>query len=609
MILQPKQAKRFYRIFDSLMVYAHKRLGTGGRLFNGYGEIDDRQALEVTKELWGTPENLAIIDDFVRENPMKLSRQDLAEASSWKQGIKDFFILVRRGSDVFALYVDYAIALRGLTQEIDTMLNTMPSAVETVLLPFDGRIVYALSVEEYPVNMGPTIGANMERELDEAIGARKVIKSGRELIAKADELKRAALDQRAEEFARQTELDMNADAEVEGQHRGVLAGLDPAERERVVNEQTKQLARSFPRAKMIEMMASSCFRGAPATTIDGVLGKLNKSELQDMAYGFGVRGAVSAMKKGELIEAVKPRVPRSRDQLLQIMRVGGLRDVQNIRRLVESGGLVVVRDSEVETFSSVIAPIAPLALTYHRDGVFTTVMPADALAQLRDVDWDAEERRAREWEEVETLLSLMVDLRGVVYLGEALDELVNVHGMDARLLDEGFTEALMMAAERDAATFELSFYHDEPILANTLMDLGVKNEAGFQRLVESVLAEQGNKPVRPVSQELRDAGEVARLVLKCKEAQDFMAYLNEHVPDEADDYFFAEDVTLEIIDQSRDLINPAEALHVLERHGFLPTEAQLKRLLELIMNLTNAVPKWTNNGWAPTELETAIGGR
>ena len=82
-----------------------------------------------------------------------------------------------------------------------------------------------------------------------------------------------------------------------------------------------------------------------------------------------------------------------------------------------------------------------------------------------------------------------------------------------------------------------------------------------------------------------------------------------HVPDEADDYFFAEDVTLEIIDQSRDLINPAEALHVLERHGFLPTEAQLKRLLELIMNLTNAVPKWTNNGWAPTELETAIGGR
>ena len=50
-------------------------------------------------------------------------------------------------------------------------------------------------------------------------------------------------------------------------------------------------------------------------------------------------------------------------------------------------------------------------------------------------------------------------------------------------------------------------------------------------------------------------------------------------------------------------------LGILEDNGYVPDEAHLRKLIDLLMNMSNAMPNWMNNGWAPNELHEAYTGK
>ena len=607
MILQPKQAKRFYRLFDTLIVYANDQLHVTDRLLSHYGELDDLEALKVVQALWDGHDNRYVIARFVDENPYRFSRADLKEVARWECGIYDLFNVDRRGRDICFLYSEHAIAVRGLTREIDTMLNQTPSTVETVLLPFENAVVYGMSISEMPIGMGPGILKVIANELDESFAEGRVIRSGADFERRAAELEKAALDREAEHFAYQTELDMNADVQVEGQHRGVLAGLSPEEREAAVQAELDRVG--LDSASLVKTVAKSCYTGTPARTLDESFNKLNKPFLQDLAYSFGVRGSVSSMNKAKLIEAVKPHIPTDRGSLLGMVRTSGTSAVRDVAKLVAAGGELRVRDEEVTSHDSVILPMFPLMLTYHRDGVFTTVMPSDVLAKLSDVDWNGQLSRAGRIDKSLKIVDLLVDLHGIVYLDEVLDELERHLTCDDEFFSVELLPAIVAASGGAAIGCVLDTLGGDPVLVDYGIAQRLDGASGGERdgILFDLLDQQEGKPFRSVSDELVATGSVNAWVMKGSEARALMAYLDEHVPDEADDYFFAEDVTADIIDLSRDFVNPVEALHIIEDYGFMPTEAQLKRLIDLVMNLANAVPKWTNNGWSPMELHEMTG--
>jgi hypothetical protein len=91
-------------------------------------------------------------------------------------------------------------------------------------------------------------------------------------------------------------------------------------------------------------------------------------------------------------------------------------------------------------------------------------------------------------------------------------------------------------------------------------------------------------------------------MLSQKSTRDLIAYLDAHVPDGCDDYFFAENFVESVIDEARDFCDIGFLMDRFREDEFVPTEAQLNHLLELILAMVNDVPKWTNNGWSPNEL-------
>lgn len=94
-------------------------------------------------------------------------------------------------------------------------------------------------------------------------------------------------------------------------------------------------------------------------------------------------------------------------------------------------------------------------------------------------------------------------------------------------------------------------------------------------------------------------------MLKIPEVAELRSYLDAHVPDEANDYLFADDVIEQYLDDMQVGMPGMDAIHhyvdILDEYGLVPTEAVLTQLMNRIMKMMNAVPTWPNNGWAPKE--------
>lgn len=613
MILQPKQGKRFYRLFDTLCLYVNNRLQLFQQPFTPYGDLDDKVRFDVMQALWQSRNNQQLIADFVNENPRGLSRTDLKEVQRWECALYGNFFVSRRGSDVFFYYAEHAIAVRGITREPDSILGSLPTMVETALLPFENAVVYAVSMLEYPVSMGPGIQAANTDWINAAIGENRVIRNSSQFVRLAPQLKEHELQAQAEHFAYQTELDMNADAQVEGQHRGALAGLDPSEKEARLRaylaKEYQETQAGAENEAFLHALKHKCFQGQPAQTLDEAYAKLNKYELQDMARSLGITGPVSTMKKAELLRQIKARSPMDAAGLRSLMRTLSEDDLRDLQRLVEADGTCSVSDHQALKQGKPMLSMFPLTLTYHRDGQFVTVMPQEALDALAPIDWEAEFARAKRYDRIVDFFNLVVDLRGLVHIEDAVEECIERTGIDPSAEDDDFMSMLFFRVHARATGFAID-YLDEDILlidagfADTLDELSpLERRDAIQKLLD----EQGIKPPRPVPDELDEAGSVVGWMLRTEPVQALVAYLDEHVPDGEDDYFFARDMVSEIILAAQESINSfTELPEILDLYGLNPTEAQLKRVVDLAGNVFNSVPKWCNNGWAPLELHNGL---
>ena len=142
------QQEKFYRMFYSLIDYCNKRLELiDDPSFPWSPDCDPHDVSEVAEYIWS---NTSIIDDYIKDNPAKLDKQHLNQVAQWKYGIGDRFFLVRHDA-VHSLLMsnDCIFAIIGLSRELSEMLQTTPDIVDTIILPFEGRLVYATNIASY----------------------------------------------------------------------------------------------------------------------------------------------------------------------------------------------------------------------------------------------------------------------------------------------------------------------------------------------------------------------------------------------------------------------------------------------------------------------------
>ena len=163
MVLNDEQNELFFDTMDSLLYYVNDRF----RVVEGFtldysSPIDDVKSSLVAHELW---ENVEIIDDFVRDNPQRLSPRCLDLARSWKNALPGFYTLVRYQSGRALLMGEAGVfSVCGVTYELEHEIGKAPAYVETVLLPFEDTVVYDGFLQAYDTDHS---AAELQRIQDE----------------------------------------------------------------------------------------------------------------------------------------------------------------------------------------------------------------------------------------------------------------------------------------------------------------------------------------------------------------------------------------------------------------------------------------------------------
>ena len=176
MLLNSKDARRFFILFDNLSAYAHDRLRVVEDEEFWTGEpprgIGDAGQYKTVNALWNEP---AIIDDYVLQNPDGLGKSDLRVVSSWKSAYHDtFYVTHTPAGDVVFYAENYVFVVCGLTKEIEDMVGTLPTMVETTMLPYAQSIVYDQHMMLYPIDIGPNMRGTLDRELADALSGGQV---------------------------------------------------------------------------------------------------------------------------------------------------------------------------------------------------------------------------------------------------------------------------------------------------------------------------------------------------------------------------------------------------------------------------------------------------
>jgi hypothetical protein len=123
-----------------------------------------------------------LIETFVGENPAPLSDDELDIVRSWRHLVHDKFYVFRelKKYTVFLTTTNPAIAygVLALSQPFEELIGPyLPVLTQTVLLPFNGVIVYDGLMSSYNISFGPGIRRSLNESFKEAKARHGIVTS------------------------------------------------------------------------------------------------------------------------------------------------------------------------------------------------------------------------------------------------------------------------------------------------------------------------------------------------------------------------------------------------------------------------------------------------
>jgi len=156
MTVSQKDAKVFFDLMWALQFYVNQKykIDKSIKTLKKYYNCPMKVKYEVRKKLF---EDINVIDLFVQENPQNFPEDHLSIAKGWKNFIQGNF-QIERFLKTKAIFINEnnVYGVLGLYEGFDEMIHKsrLPLYVETVLLPFKGKIVYDGLFQVYNVYFG-----------------------------------------------------------------------------------------------------------------------------------------------------------------------------------------------------------------------------------------------------------------------------------------------------------------------------------------------------------------------------------------------------------------------------------------------------------------------
>ena len=162
MNLSKQDTDLYYKLHWPLLYYVNQKYNViEGLKVPSLGREDPSKAMELYDKLFN---DIGIIDSFLVENPFNFNREELDIVRSWKNFVRDRFLIVAHLKGYSVLMStdgdQKAYGVIGITNKIeDVVPPIVPLFIETILLPFDGKIIYCGLIRTYNIH----IGSNMKR--------------------------------------------------------------------------------------------------------------------------------------------------------------------------------------------------------------------------------------------------------------------------------------------------------------------------------------------------------------------------------------------------------------------------------------------------------------
>jgi hypothetical protein len=181
MLLTPQDADLFFKLHRSLMCFVNERL----QIVPDVGTPEQFSALPPETRLKVRNALLAemdLIQLFVDANPFDLTDDELEIARSWRHQVFGKFFIFRylKNYTVFLRVEEppVAYAVLALTQPFEELVGLdLPAWIETVLMPFKGKIIYDSLLSSFSISFGPGIRRSLTESYKRAKERLNIVRS------------------------------------------------------------------------------------------------------------------------------------------------------------------------------------------------------------------------------------------------------------------------------------------------------------------------------------------------------------------------------------------------------------------------------------------------
>jgi uncharacterized protein DUF6398 len=165
---------RFYDLYAALLSFVNRKLEVTPEQFSNsreYASTPPVARLAIRDALFAHRE---LIDEFVRDNPANLKADDLEIVVTWKHAVAGKFYVFRYLKKYTVLLTsgdspNKAYGVLGLADPLEEVVGrSLPRLVTTVLLPFQGQLIYDGLMSEYNISFGGSIKRTLNDEYKQA---------------------------------------------------------------------------------------------------------------------------------------------------------------------------------------------------------------------------------------------------------------------------------------------------------------------------------------------------------------------------------------------------------------------------------------------------------
>ncbi|MEM6963808.1 MAG: hypothetical protein AAF573_03515 [Bacteroidota bacterium] len=179
MRLEEKEYYEYLDVHPKLLYYAGIKNNTLPKdtSLEDFMNFSAQEKYPVRESLY---KNIGLIDQYIREKSDELSQAQVDMLEQFKKFKKGtFYIMKMTKKETLFMDDDYVYSILALNDPFIYFFQNwpIPIMVETVLLPYNGKIIYDGMISNYPIRIGRTMASGLKNEFNMKKGTHRIIKT------------------------------------------------------------------------------------------------------------------------------------------------------------------------------------------------------------------------------------------------------------------------------------------------------------------------------------------------------------------------------------------------------------------------------------------------